>query len=315
MGAGHNHHHHHHHHGAGVQQSRRIAITLVLVISYMVAEVIGGLLSNSLALLADAGHMFSDAGALVLALVVMRIGRKPPSATHTFGYRRAEILGAMANGAALIAIAGYIGYEAITRLVAPTDVHGDMMLPIAAGGLVINLIGLMILHGGSEESLNMRAAWLHVLTDALGSVGAIVAALLIMLWGWHWADPAASLLIAGFVLYSAAALLKQTTTVLMQAVPDGISLAAVEKTLITLDGVIAAHDLHVWCVTGSEAVMSTHLTVSPGVDHAALIGTIHRRMRGEFNIRDTTIQLEQPASCPAQVTLPHVGEPAADAHR
>ncbi len=297
MGAGH---HHYSPKGTGQQQSRRIAITLALVTTYMIAEIIGGLLSNSLALLADAGHMFSDAGALTLALVVMRIGRRKPTSTHTFGYRRAEILGALANGAALLAIAGYITYEAIMRLLSTAEVGGGTMLTVALGGLAVNLASLWILRDDSSDSLNVQAARLHVLTDSLGSIGAVCAAVLISVWGWYWADPVASLLIAVFVVISAGALVKQTTTVLMQAVPDGIDLPAVEDAITSLEGVMATHDLHVWSVTDGEPILSTHLTVAPGVDHPALIDTIHERMRERFGIRDSTIQIEYPESCPAK---------------
>ena len=292
MSEGHSHTHH-----AGEQNARRIAVTLGLVVIYMAAEVIGGLLSNSLALLADADHMLSDAAALAVALVAMRIARRPPTATHTFGYRRAEILAALANGAALIAIAGYIGYHAIARLSAPPDVRGPLMLAVAVGGLAINLAGLYLLHGGKSESLNVHAAWLHVLADALGSVGAIVSGLLITLGGWTWADPVASLLITALVVYSAWALLKQTTAVLMQAVPKGIDLASVEQVLTGADGVVAVHDLHVWSVTSDRVVMSAHLTVHPGVDRQRVMDEVHRCMRDQFDVHHSTIQLDCPGEC------------------
>ncbi len=292
MSGGHSHTDH-----VGEQNARRIAITLGLVSIYMAAEVIGGLLSNSLALLADAGHMLSDAAALTVALVAMRIARRPPTTTHTFGYRRAEILAALANGAALIAIAGYIGYHAIARLSSPPEVHGPLMLAIAAGGLAINLAGLYILHGGRSESLNVRAAWLHVVADALGSVGAIVSGLLITLGGWNWADPIASLLIAALVVYSAWALLKQTTAVLMQAVPKGIDLAAVEHALTDVDGVVASHDLHVWSVTSDRAVLSAHLTVLPEADRQRVMDEVHRRIRDQFDVHHSTIQIDCPGEC------------------
>ena len=303
-------HHDHSHHGpehdaagspdAGdpaARNGRRIAITLVLVLLYMVAEVVGGLLSNSLALLADAGHMLSDAGALVIALLAMRIGRRPPSTTHTFGYRRAEILGALVNGAALLAIAGYIAYEAVTRVLSPPEVRGGLMMIIACGGLVVNLVGLAILHGGRSESLNVRAAWLHVLADALGSVGAIIAGGMVMLFGWTWADPVASLVIAGLVIVSALALLRQTTAVLMQAVPEGIDIASVERALTSVSGVLAVPDLHIWALTGGQVFLSAHLTIAPDLRRQTVLDEVHRLMRERFGVHHTTVQLDCPEDC------------------
>ncbi len=274
-----------------------MALVLVLVVGYMVAEVVGGLLSNSLALIADAGHMLSDAGALIVALAAMSIGGRPASQTHTFGYRRAEILGALANGVALVAIAGFIAYQAIGRLGSPPHVQGPTMLAVASGGLVINLVGLFILHGGRDDSLNVRGAWLHVLADTLGSVGAIASGGLVTWLGWNLADPVASLLIAALVLYSAWVLLKQTTAVLMQAAPEGIDVSEVERTLMNVDGVVGAHDLHVWSVTSGRAVLSAHLTAEPGFDRQAIMSAVHERMRCDFNLRHSTIQLDCPADC------------------
>lgn len=297
MGAGHSHSHGHDHSHHGADHSRRLAMTLALVLVYMTAEIIGGLISNSLALLADAGHMLSDAGALVIALVAMRIARRPASPTHTFGYQRAEILAAFANGAALVAIAIVIAYQAITRIGSPPEVDGPLMLVVAAGGLVINLAGLWILRGGKSESLNVRGAWMHVMADTLGSAGAIVSGALVTGMGWNLADPIASLIIATLVLYSAWLLLGQTTAVLMQAVPAGISLEAVEGALASVDGVTEAHDVHVWAVTSGRAVMSAHLSVAAGVDRKQLVDEIHRRLRDELDIHHATIQLDCPDTC------------------
>lgn len=290
-------HDHGHDHGRGHDNARRLTITLALVSAYMVAEVVGGLLSNSLALLADAGHMLSDASALVVALIAMRIARRPPSPTHTFGYGRAEILAALANGAALMAIAGYVAYHAVVRLGSPPDVRGPVMLGIAAGGLVVNLIGLWILHGGRSESLNVRGAWLHVLADALGSVGAIISGALVTALGWNWADPAASLVIAALVLWSAWVLLRQTTAVLMQAVPAGLELAAIERALTSIDGVLATHDVHLWGVTAQQAIMSAHLSIDPDADRRRVMDEVHRRLRDDFDLHHSTIQLDCPGGC------------------
>lgn len=290
------HHDHTHHDHSNADASNRLAFTLVLVLTYMVAEVVGGLLSNSLALLADAGHMLSDAGALIVSLFALRIARRPASTTHTFGYQRAEILAAMANGAALLAIAGYIVFEAIERTAAPPHVRGGLMLGIATGGLAINLTSLWLLHGGKDHSLNVRGAWLHVLADTMGSVGAITAGLLIMGFGWYWADPAASLIIAMLVLYSAFMLLKQTVGVLMQGVPDNVDLAELDAALLAVDGVRELHDLHVWAVTPGRNILSAHITVEPKADRDRLIDALNHRAQ-DFDVHHTTFQCDCPADC------------------
>jgi len=264
----------------------------------MVAQVVGGLMSNSLALLADAGHMLSDAGALALSLLAMSIARRPPSRTHTFGYQRAEILAALVNGALLVAISAYIFYEAYHRFGDPPAVEGRLMMVIAIGGLLINLAGLWILRGGRSHSLNMRGAWLHVLSDALGSVGAIAAAVLIAAFGWNWADPAASVVIGVLVVYSAWSLLKATVGVLMQAVPAHIDVAAVRIALVSIPGVCEVHDLHVWSVTPGRDVVSAHVTAESGADREAIMAAVRHCLRVRFDLQHSTIQLDDdPAHC------------------
>jgi cobalt-zinc-cadmium efflux system protein len=290
-------HAHGHDHGVGASQ-RRLGITLGLVLVYMIAEVIGGLASNSLALLADAGHMLSDAGALALSLLAMSIARRPPSTTHTFGYQRAEILAAMVNGALLIAISIYVFVAAYRRIGHAAEVEGGLMMVVAIGGLAINLAGLWILHGGRNESLNVHGAWLHVLSDALGSVGAIVAAVLVRQLGWHWADPAASVLIGLLVVYSAWALIRSTARVLMQAVPAHIDIEAVHEALAAIPGVVDVHDLHVWSVTSGRDVLSAHLTTDAEVDRDRMMAEVQTCLRVRFDLRHSTIQLEvDPALC------------------
>jgi cobalt-zinc-cadmium efflux system protein len=292
MGAGHG-----HSHGPSEKQSKRLGLTLALVAVYMVAELVGGLLANSLALLADAGHMLSDAGALVVSLLALRVARRPASATHTFGYQRAEILAALGNGALLVAIAAYIFYEAYQRIGAPPEVRGGLMLAVAAGGLAVNLAGLWILHGGKSESLNVRGAWLHVLSDTMGSVGVIVAGVLIIVFGWNWADPAASMVIGLLVVYSSWSLLAETVGVLMQAVPRRIDLTAVEAALTSVDGVVEVHDLHVWSLTSGRDMMSAHIAVAPGVDRQGIVEAIHHRLRHDFDLHHSTLQLDCPGEC------------------
>lgn len=288
---------HHGHSHASDQDQRRLILTFALVATYMVAEVIGGWLSGSLALLADAGHMLSDAGALLVALFALRIGRRPASASHTFGYRRAEVLAAVANGAALIAIAAYVVYAAVQRLGDATPIHAPLMLAVAAGGLGINLLGLWLLHGGESDNLNLRGAWLHVLSDALGSVGAMIAGVLVWVFGWTWADPVASLLIAILVVYAAWRLLGQAVAVLMQAVPAHLDLGAIEHTLAGIDGVLEVHDLHVWSVTSGRDVISAHLSVDPAADRPRIAGLVQQHLREDFALHHSTIQLDCPGGC------------------
>ena len=245
---GHSHAHDHHRHAAGANQ-RRLLLTLLLVSSYMVAEVVGGLLTNSLALLADAGHMLSDAAALGLSLFAIRLAQRPPDLRRSYGYYRAEILAALANGATLIALSIWIFIAAFHRLAMPPEVAGFTMLWIAVGGLLINIASLWILHAGKDESLNVHGAWLHVLGDALGSVGTIVAAVLIWAFGWFWTDPLASMLIGLLIIYSSWALLREAVSVLMQSTPRRIDPDRVQAAMLAVPGVTAVHDLHVWTIT------------------------------------------------------------------
>jgi len=262
----------------------------------MVVEVVGGLLTNSLALLADAGHMLSDAGALALTLFAIWAAERPPTPRRTYGYYRAEILAALVNGATLVAIALFIFIEAWERFREPPEVQGALMMGIATGGLVVNLLGLGILSAGRTESLNMRGAWLHVLTDALGSVGAILGGFLILVFGWSWADPAVSVLIGLLVVFSSWNLLRETVSVLMESAPAGIDVDAVRNAIMDLPGVTAVHDLHVWSITSGLVAMSAHVRVANGVGErsgsAALLAMVRERVREEFGIDHVTIQLE-----------------------
>ena len=291
MGAGHS---HGHAHGgsAGSRNRRRLAITLGLVTAYMVAEVVGGIVTNSLALLADAGHMLSDAAALALSLFAIWIAQKPATPTHTYGYYRTEILAALINGATLVAISFYVFYEAYERLGEPPEVQGGLMMVIALGGLAINLIGLWILNAGRDESLNVRGAWLHVLTDALGSVGAIIAGALIWAFGWNWADPAASVLIGILVLYSSWALLKETVAVLMEGAPGNVNVDEVRESIRAVPGVLAVHDLHIWTITSGMVAMSSHVVVADGHYGQAILKEIRKPLHDRFGIDHCTIQLE-----------------------
>jgi cobalt-zinc-cadmium efflux system protein len=277
-------------------------MTLALVLLYMGAEVVGGLLTNSLALLADAGHMFSDAGSLALALFAMWIARKPRSPGKTFGYHRTEVLAALANGLTLVVIAVYIVFEAVERFESPQEVDGATMMWIAVGGLVVNLLGLKILHGGQDESLNLRGAWLHVMADALGSVQAIAAGALIWAFGWDIADPIASVLIALLVFGSSWPLLRDATNVLLEGTPAHIDSGEVTKALEAVDGVLGIHDLHIWTITSGFESLSVHVRVK-GREGADVLAEIRELVRERFDIEHSTVQVEGEEGC---------GEPTCD---
>ena len=294
MAHNHNHsqgHSHNHSHAGG--NGRRLAFVLALVVLYMVAEIIGGLLTNSLALLADAGHMLSDAGALALALFALWMARRPAPRERTYGNYRTEILAALANGATLIAVAVYIFIEAFRRFGAPPEVQGAAMMGVAVGGLIVNLAGLWILNAGKSESLNVRGAWLHVLTDALGSVGAIAAGALVWAFGWNWADPVASVVIGVLVIYSSWELLKETVNVLMEGAPGHLNVDEVRDAMRGVAGVRAVHDLHVWTITSGMVALSAHVVVEDGSFDQRTLRAVREALREGFGIEHSTVQLER----------------------
>ena len=254
------HSHAHDDHAQGrADHRRRLSVTLALVATYLIAEVVGGLWAGSLALLADAGHMFSDMGALALSLFAIWLAQRPSSVERTFGYHRVEILAALANGVALVAVALLILREAVERLSAPREVLGAPMLIVAVGGLFINLAGLWMLHGGKDSSLNVRGAWLHVLSDTLGSVGVIAAAFLVWAFGWTRADPIASIAIALLVIFASWNLIRETVGVLMESAPGHIDVEEVRRALCETRGVLSIHDLHVWTITSGFVSLSCHI--------------------------------------------------------
>ncbi len=286
-----------HPHGASNTSVSRLGWTLALVVLYAGVEVAGGVLSGSLALLADAGHMVSDAGAIGLTLFAMQFARRPPSPAWTFGYYRAEILAALVNGATLVGIALFILVEAVERLRTPAAVEGPLMLAVAGGGLLVNVAGLYLLRGGQGASLNIRGAWLHVLTDALGSAQAIAAAILIWMFGWNWVDPVASILIALLVVYSSWSLLRQSVAVLMEGAPGHIDVDAVRDALGAVHGVDDVHDLHVWTITSGFVALSAHLVVGASADAADVLSRSERCLVDRFAIRHSTLQLDVGTRC------------------
>ena len=270
---------------------KALKLTLILTTTFTVAEVIGGLITGSLALLADAGHMFTDVGALALSMVAMRLAQRPPSPEKTYGYVRLEILAALVNGATLLVMSGFIVREAWERFQAPRQVDGPVMLTVAVVGLGVNLVGAFLLHSHSHHNLNLRGAYLHVLGDLLGSVGAIAAAVTILLTGWMPADPLISVFIALLILVSAWRLVKEATDVLMEAAPEHIDVEEVRRALEKIPGLHDVHDLHVWTLTSGFVALSGHGVVEDLEEQGRILEEITSRME-ERGIRHVTFQLE-----------------------
>jgi cobalt-zinc-cadmium efflux system protein len=271
---------------------RALRLALVLSAAYMLAEAVGGFLASSLALLADAGHMLSDVAALGLGLFASWISRRPATPRRTYGYYRAEILAALAQGALLVAVAISIGIEAVERLGAPLAVRGGMVTAIAAGGLLVNLLAFRILRGANDASLTVRGASLHVLSDALGSVAALASGAAILAFGWAWADPVASLLIAALVIYASWTLLRDAVSVLLEGAPRHIDVDTVRDAVLAVPGALAVHDLHIWTIGSGRVCLSTHVVAKDGPAGHAVLVEINRVLETRFGIAHTTIQLE-----------------------
>jgi cobalt-zinc-cadmium efflux system protein len=278
--------------GRAPGRERRLALVLALAAVYMVAELAGGLWTGSLALLADAGHMLADVAALALSLFAFWLARRPAHSGRTYGYHRAEILAALANGSALVAVALGVGLEAVDRLHHPAAVDALPMLVIAAGGLAVNGVGLWVLREERERSLNLRGAWLHLLSDALGSAAAIAAGALILAFGWLAADPLASLAIALLIVRSAWSLLRETLEVLMEGAPGHIDVDRVRQAIGGVRGVGSVHDLHVWTITSGRVALSVHVCADESEPAARLLRSVQARLRDEFGITHSTIQVE-----------------------
>ena len=284
--------HDHSVHGKRPSVTRALQIALGLTVALMIAEVVGGLLSNSLALLADAGHMLTDAGALALSLFVAWMCRQPSRPEKTYGYLRWEILAALLNGATLLLISFWIVWEAVSRFRSPEPIAGGLMLAFAIAGLVVNAIAVWILHGVNADSLNVRGAYLHVLGDMLASGGTVVAALLVRLTGWIAADPIASLVSTVLIIGSAWRLVREAVDVLLEAAPPHIALEAVRSRLESIPGVESVHDLHVWTVTSGVVAMSVHAIVRQPEHHQGVLERAHDLLQ-EMGIHHVTVQLER----------------------
>ncbi len=284
--------HDHQRPASAASNQARLGVALGLAATYMIAEVIGGLWTGSLALLADAGHMLSDVVALSLSVLAIRLARRPATAQQTYGHHRTEILAALAHGLLLVGVAVYIVTEAAERIQSPQPILGGPMLVIASGGLAVNLVGLWVLSEGRHHSLNVRGAWLHVLSDALGSIGAITAGALVWRFGWYWADPVASALIALLVVYSAWALLREAAAVLMEWAPGHVDVQQVEGCIAALPGVLAVHDLHVWTISNGMVALSGHVVAQNSTGHGKLLQEISDLLHRRFEISHATIQIE-----------------------
>jgi len=271
---------------------RRLKLALALSCIYFFAELIGGFLTNSLALLSDAGHMLSDIGALALSLFAFRIAKRPATVSSTYGYHRVEILAALFNGLTLWLIVGVIFAAAYNRFLDPPAVESYGMMVVASVGLLVNIVAGAILYGSHHHNLNLRGAFLHIVSDALGSVGAIAAGLIMLFTGWYVADPLISILIGLLILHASWSLVKESLSVLMQSVPKGIRLEDVQRCLEEVEGVSKVHDLHVWAVTSDIFTLSAHAVVENGGDFHQVLNGIEEILKERFNIEHTTIQLE-----------------------
>ncbi|MBA3495661.1 MAG: cation transporter [Gemmatimonadales bacterium] len=290
----------------------RLWWVLGLTGAFMVLEVVGGWLSGSLALLADAGHMLTDVGALSLSLLTAWIARRPADDTKTYGYLRWEILAALVNGAALFGIAGWVVVEAVQRLQEPEPIRTGLFLAVAAAGLVVNLGSLALLHGSRGGSLNARGAYLHVLGDALGSAGALGAAAIIWLSGWTPADAIASIALSLLILAGAWRLLRESTDILLDAVPGHVALADVYRRIMDVSGVAAVHDLHVWTVVSGVVALSGHVVVPDLASHPGVLEAVRAEL-ATLGISHVTIQLEVADECEEVRTMAHRSD-AAHAH-
>jgi cobalt-zinc-cadmium efflux system protein len=272
----------------------KLKLALGLTFVYMLAEAFGGWIANSLALIADAGHMLTDVAALSLTLAAIWFAARPATEKKTYGYYRLEILAALVNGMALILISLWVFYEAYERWSAPPEIRGVELTAIAVGGLVVNVVCAWMLHGDHQHDLNMRGAWLHIMGDILGSVTAIVAGILIVAFGWLWADAACSALISLIIIFGAWNLIKDSVNILLEGTPSHINLAAVEDAILETTGVRQIHDLHVWTISSGLEALSAHVCHDKQVVQQDLLKNLRQRLHDDFGIDHLTIQMETP---------------------
>ena len=283
---------HAHNHSAAGKNKKRLAIVLGLTTAYLVAEVIGGLLTHSLALLADAGHMLTDVAGLLFALLAIRFAERPATPERTYGYYRIEILAALVNAVVLIGISFYILSEAYERFRNPPEIQSGGMLAVALVGLVVNIVGIYLLKSASEESLNMKGAYFEVLSDMLTSIGVIVAGIIMLTTGWYYADPLISAGIGLFILPRTWMLLRDAVGVLLEGTPNDVNLAALRESIRTVEGVADVHDLHVWSLTSGMNAMSVHAVLADHSLHDEVLAAVQKKVTSEFKIAHATVQVE-----------------------
>ena len=284
-------HAHGHSHGGG-DDARRLGLALALIVAFMVGEVVAGILADSLALLSDAAHMLTDAGALAMSLIVLRLAARPAIGNRTFGLRRSEILSAQANGAALLVLAGLIVYGAVRRLVSPPDAPGGVMVVVALAGIAGNLLATWQLSGANRRSLNIEGSFQHLLTDLFAFIATAIAGAVILATGWVRADPVAALLVAALMLRAAWGLLRDSGRVLLDIAPAGLPVEEIGTAMASHPGVVQVHDLHVWEVTTEFPTLSAHVLVEPGADCHGIRRELEALLRDQFGLEHTTLQVE-----------------------
>ncbi len=310
--AGHSHAGHDHLHG--VTDQRRIGWAFIVIAAFMIVEIVGGLIAGSLALLADAGHMVSDAAALGFSWIAIHYGQREATADLSYGYKRLEILAAFVNGCALFVIAGWIVFEAIQRFASPVPVVGKTMLIVAFAGLASNIAAFMVLHGGNRANVNLRGAWLHVLGDMLGSVAAIVAACIILATGWTPIDPILSVFVALIILKSAWGIVKSSAHILLEGTPEGVNLRDIKADLEqNVAGVRDAHHIHAWSMTGEQHMLTLHVHPTVDADPRDVVRAVQRRLATHFKIKHVTVQIEHD-ECADQHSARHGGPGATNCH-
>jgi cobalt-zinc-cadmium efflux system protein len=286
------HDHAHHHRDGGGEDARRLGLALALILAFMAAEVVVGVLAHSLALLSDAAHMLTDAGALAMSLVVLRLAARPAGGNRTFGLRRSEILSAQANGAALLVLAGLIVYGAIRRLVSPPDARGGAILVVALVGIGVNLLATWQLAGANRRSLNIEGSFQHVLNDLYAFIATAVAGAIILATGWVRADPVAALFVAALMLWASWRLLRDSGRVLLDIAPAGLPVNEIGTAMAAYPRVVEVHDLHVWEVTTEFPTLSAHVLVEPGADCHGIRRELEALLRDQFGLEHTTLQVE-----------------------
>jgi cobalt-zinc-cadmium efflux system protein len=278
-------------HGGG-EDARRLGLALALIVAFMIGEVVAGILAHSLALLSDSAHMLTDAGALALSLVVLRLAAQPAGGNRTFGLRRSEILSAQANGAALLVLAGLIVYSAVRRLVSPPPAEGGVILVVALVGIGVNLLATWQLAGANRQSLNVEGSFQHVLNDLYAFIGTAVAGAVILLTGWVRADAVAALFVAALMLRASWRLLRDSGRVLLDIAPAGLPVTEIGTAMAAHSGVVEVHDLHVWEVTTEFPTLSAHVLVEPGADCHGIRRELESLLRDRFGLEHTTLQVE-----------------------